>query len=539
MLHWPDATIWDGFVDVADSHTSDTALRFEGETQTYEELQASSQAFAHGLAARGVGEGDTIATWLGNRPAFLQTVLAASYLGAAVVPINTRYRSHEVEYMLADGDCSVVVTEGEMLGENYIELLGNILGAYNREDRTDDSLPSLEHTITVGDPTGYDGVTTVGEVIADGRKRDDIAPADDPTAPAAVFYTSGTTGDPKGCLQTNRSLLNHSHQIGERLGVDGDDVSFTALPVYGVWGFNSLLSAVCHGMTVVMQTHFDPERALAVFDDHDVSYCSILATQLFRMAELDEFDPAKVESFRRATVAFTSSKFTEAKFRELEETFDFPPVRAYGLSEANSQVFIGDPESSFDARTRLGGPVCHPDERVQIVDSETGEQLPKGESGEIRLKGFNVLAGYLGKPEETAEAMEDGWFHTGDLGRRVGDREFVYESRLDDALRVRGFLVLPEEIEQVIDDYPGVLQSQVVGVAHPRHGEVPVAFVKLDDPDVIKEDIRSHLETRIADYKVPEKIEFIGEFPRSDGPHGEKIKKNELRERVADLFEAE
>ena len=537
MFKWPEATIWDGVADVADRWPTSPALLFDGETMTYADLRETSRAFAHGLAARGVGDGDFIGVWLGTRPAVLQTVLAASYLGAAVVPINARYRSHEVEYMLADGECSVVVIEGDLLGENYLDLLVEVVGAFNPADRGgDDPLPSLEHVLTVGNASDHAGATSFDAVVEDGRGAPRIDPADDPTAPVAVFYTSGTTGDPKGCLQSNRSLLNHSHRIGERLGVDEDDVGFTALPVYGIWGFNSLLSSICHGMSVVVQTRFDPAEALAAIDDNDVTYCSILAIQLFRMADLGTFEPEMFDSFRRATVAFTSSTFTEARFRKIEEMFGFPPVRAYGLSEGNSQVFLGDPEAPFDERRKLGGPICHPDERAKIVDPETGEERPRGESGEILLKGFNVMSGYLGRPDATADAMTDGWFYTGDLGRQVGDDEFVYESRLDDALRTRGFLVLPEQIESVIDDYPGVVQSQVVGVPHHRHGEVPVAFVTLDDPNVIETDIRAHLEEHIADYKVPEAIQVVDAFPRSNGPHGEKVKKAELRERADDLI---
>jgi fatty-acyl-CoA synthase len=537
MLQWPDSTLWNGFVDVASRRRDHPVIKFRGETWSYLETKQAGEALAHGFADEGIRAGDTIAVWLGNRPAFLLTQLAAAYLGAVVVPINTRYRSHEVEYMLSDADCVAVVTERELLGNDYLALLADVIPGIETPDKTFEAIPSLRSVITVGEADEYPPVREFDNVLETGQGREKLDPATDPTDPAAIFYTSGTTGEPKGCLQSHRSLLNHSFQVGEHLGVNDNDIAYTALPVYGIWGFNVVVSAISQGMTLVMQTHFEPERALRAFDEQNVTYCSILATQLYRMAELNEFDPGAFSQFRRATIAFTSSKFTPEKFRELQEVFGFPPVRAYGLSEANSQVVVGDPEASIEERLELGGPICHPDEEARIVDPETGKECEQGEVGEIHLRGFNLFSEYLGKPEQTEAAMEGGWFHTGDLGRRTADDRYVFESRVDDALRVRGFLVVPDEIETAIDDLPGVDQSQVVGVPHPRHGQVPVAFVKRAESNVDEAELIASLEQRIADYKTPETVRFVESFPRSDGPHGAKIKKTELQERVVDLYE--
>jgi fatty-acyl-CoA synthase len=207
-------------------------------------------------------------------------------------------------------------------------------------------------------------------------------------------------------------------------------------------------------------------------------------------------------------------------------------------------VFVGDPDDPLEQRERVGGPPVHPDAEVRVVDPETGEELPAGEEGELCLRGYNVMNGYHDKPEQTAAAVDDGgWLHTGDLGVRDEAGYFYYRSRLDDALRVRGFLVTPRDIEAALNGQPGVDQAQVVGASHPRHGQVPVAFVIRadgsdgDDGDLDAATLRESLAAEVADYKVPEDIEFVEEFPRTEGPHGAKVRKGELRERVADRYQ--
>ncbi len=217
--------------------------------------------------------------------------------------------------------------------------------------------------------------------------------------------------------------------------------------------------------------------------------------------------------------------------------FGFPLVQPYGISEGNSMVFVGDPEDPLEQRKRVGGPPVHPDAAVRVVDPETGAAVPPGEEGELRLRGYNVMNGYHDKPGQTAAATDDeGWLHTGDLGVRDAAGYYYYRSRLDDALRVRGFLVTPRDIEAALNGQAGVDQAQVVGAAHPRHGQVPVAFVVRDDETLDAAALQDALAGEVADYKRPADIEFVAEFPRTEGPHGAKVRKGELRERVTDRY---
>ncbi|MFC5973551.1 class I adenylate-forming enzyme family protein [Halomarina salina] len=543
MLRWPEATVYQGIADVASDDPDAVALHFEGEETTYATLVEESRALAHGLADLGVGEDDTIAVWLSNRPEWIQAQLAASYLGAAIVAVNTRYRTHELEYMLTDSGCSVLLTEESFLGNQYLDMVADVVPEIATSAPSafaPDSVPSLDQVIALDAHEDYPAVRDYDAVTEAGAGRDDVPAATDPEAPVCVFYTSGTTSDPKGVLQSNRSMLNHSHQVGVHFGLDGDDVALGLLPFCGVWGYNMFMSALTHGVPQVVQTHFEPEWTVENVERYGVTYMSALATMFQRLLDHDAFDEARVESLSKGATGFVSIGYDEALFEEIERRTGIPVCQPYGLSEANSQVFVGDPDADPETRKQVGGPMIFPEEEAaRVVDVETNEERPDGEAGELCLRGFNVMEGYLGKPEKTEAAFDDeGWFHTGDLAVRDPESgNLYYQSRMDDALRIRGFLVAPRDIETVLDEHPGVELSQVVGVPHPRHGQVAVAFVKRADDGLTTEALYEYLDDRVADYKEPEDVEFVDAFPRSEGPHGEKIQKTELRDRIAGRYQ--
>ncbi|MEF8790820.1 MAG: AMP-binding protein [Haloarculaceae archaeon] len=530
MLHWPDATVYGALAGLADERPDAPAVVFEGRRLTRADLLDGARATARALAAHGVGEGDTVAVWLGNRPEWLTAQLGASMVGAAVVAVNTRYRAHELEYMLADSGCSLLLTESEFLGRDYLDLLAEAVPGLDGADPfPTGAFPDLDGVVTVEERPDYPGVTSHGTFL-DAGEGETVDPATDPLAPAAVFYTSGTTGDPKGCLQSNRSLLNHSYAVGEHFGLDGSDVALGMMPFPGIMGYNAFLSALVHGVPLVVLPHFDAERAVDAIDDYGVTYASGTDAMFARMLDADGFDPSRVDSFERGAVFFAGG-FDEATFERIEDGFGFPVVQPYGLSEANSQVFVGDPGDPVARRKRVGGPLVHPDEEeARVVDPETGEAVAPGEQGELLLRGYNTMLGYHEKPDATAEAFdEDDWLHTGDLAERDEAGSLYYHARLDDALRVRGFLLTPRDVERAVEAFDGVERAQVVGVPHERHGEVPVAFVVPADA-TDEATLVSFLEGRLADYKRPDAVHFLDAFPTTEGPNGVKVRKSELRE---------
>lgn len=538
MVRWPTATIYRGFVDVAEAHRDEPALVTEDGTVTYGDLRDRVRAFASGLAELGVSAGDTVAVWLGNRPEWLLTQLAASSLGATVVAVNTRYRRHELEYLLTDAGATAVVTEHSFLGTDYLEMLAELvpeLTESSPEAFDPERFPDLSEVVAVDPEDTYSAVRSVVSVTETGRASDSPDPATDADTPATVFYTSGTTGDPKGCLHDSRSVLNHSYAVGEHFDIGPEDVGLTLLPFCGVMGYNYVFSLLTHGASAVVQPSFDAGVAAQHVADHDVTYLSGTAEMFTRTIGSGAFTAEAADSLRAGAVFFANG-YDEATFEAIEDSVGFPIVQPYGSSEANSQVFVGDPADPRAQRKRVGGPLIDPSEQdARIVDPETGAELPPGERGELQLCGYNVLEGYLGNPEATDATFDGEWLRTGDLCERDEQGYLYFHSRIDDALRVRGFLVSPRDIERAIDGHPDVAQSQVVGAPHPRHGQVPVAFVRLAE-SIPVQTIHDYLADHVADYKRPEEILVVDSFPRTEGPHGEKILKTELRDRVVDRY---
>jgi len=532
MLPFPEATLYRGVAAVAEDRPDSVALHDGAARWTYEDLVAGSRAFAGGLADLGVGAGDTVAVWLANRTEWVLTQLAASYLGASVVAVNTRYRTHELEYMLRDADCRVLVTERSFLDNEYLEMLSEVVPAVRDTDPDafDPDDLALAEVVTVDDTPEFDAIRRFDDVVGAGEPPEE--PFDDPGAPVAIFYTSGTTGDPKGCLHASRSVLNHSANGAAHLGIDAGDVVLGALPFPGVWGYNTWLGALARGATLVVQSHFDPEETARLVADHEVTAMSGMAAMFTRT--IDTVGESWAASLERGVICFLTLSYDPDTFERVEETVGFPLVQPYGLSEGNSQVFVGDPAAPLAERKRVGGPLVADEQDARIVDPGTGDPVPAGEKGELQLRGYNLMEGYLGMPEATAAAFDDGWLRTGDLCSRVGEA-LVFHARIDDALRVRGFLVTPREIETAIDDVAGVAQSKVVGVSHERHGQVPVAFVRRADESLSTVALERALADAVADYKVPEEFVFVASFPRTEGPHGEKVRKHELRDRAADI----
>lgn len=532
----PTGTIHRWLSGLASERPDATALVDGADEWTYGELLAESRALAGGLADLGVGAGDAVAVWLGNRPEWVATQLAASSLGAAVVAVDTRSRSHELAHVLDDAGCRALVTEATFLGTDYLDVAAEVVPELETaapEQLDPDGLP-LEAVLAVdggGTVRDYPAVRPYAAVA--GRAAPPPAAADDPEAPEVVFYTSGTTGEPKGCLHPARSVLRHSAAVGDHLGVTDREVVLGALPFAGVWGYNTWLMALARGATLVVQRHFEAAETARLVAEREVTCMSGMAAMFTRTLEAAGED--WTESVERGVVCFLTLSYDEATFERIEAAVGFPLVQPYGLSEANSQVFVGRPDDPLPERKRVGGPLVSDDQEAKIVDPETGEELPDGEKGELRLRGYNVMDGYLGRPDATAAAFDEGgWLHTGDLCSRDGEY-LTYHSRIDDALRVRGFLVAPREVETAVDAVDGVAQSQVVGVPHDRHGEVPVAFVRRSDPDLDADALLSALDGRVADYKRPARVEFVESFPRAAGPHGEKVRKTELRDRARGL----
>lgn len=483
------------------------AIRFEGMSITYARLDELSKAAANVIVEAGVKPGDRVAMMLANVPAFAVWYYAAARIGAVVVSISTRSAPSEVGYFVGDCDPKFFVSDEATLAGVGDELPSQVQ-AFQTNDLGEcqyDRLPGSAQTST--HPTASER---------------SCAFEADPNAPAAILYTSGTTGFAKGATLSHMNVCSNVHAFNHLCNQRPEDVILLAVPLFHCFGQNALLnSALNVGATLVLQRKFDLNESKRLIAEENVTqlYGVPMMFQLF----LDSCEPADVAS---VNYCFSAAATLPVQLGERwQQKFGMPIHEGYGLTETS-------PFASYNHRDHfVSGSIGTPIDCVEmkVVDTESGEVCLPGEPGEIIIRGPNVMLGYWNRVEETAAAIKDGWFYSGDIGR-VDDEGFFYiVDRVKDMIAVGGLKVFPAEVERVLLDHSVVGQVAVIGVPDEVFGEQVVAFV-VSDPVLTPEQIQSvsqHAKANLANYKVPRLIVPIDELPRN--PSG-KILKRQLRE---------
>ncbi|QXC62463.1 long-chain fatty acid--CoA ligase [Aquihabitans sp. G128] len=477
---------------------------------TYGQVDELSGRVASSLLALGLEPGDRVAVQLPNLPQFVFTYFAALKAGLVLVPLNPLLRLPEVEYHLRDSGAKVLVTFAPMGAEaaQAAAKVGDV--------RT--------YAVTLpGDDTRPDGTLAFDELYL-GEDTRDIAPLS-PDETAVLLYTSGTTGRPKGAELTHFQLFMAATTGGNLFGYQQDDVALAVLPLFHVFGLSSVLStAVRFGGTIVLVPRFELEPVLTAMQDRR---CTVfLGVPTMYVALLQADTSAYDLSALRVGISGGAAIPGEI-IRAFEEKFPGVVVlEGYGLSETSAIATFN--ESAEHRRVlSIGRPMWGVE--VRIVDGDDGE-LPRGEEhiGEIVIRGHNVMKGYWGKPEATAEAMRGGWFHTGDLGYRDADGYFFIVDRKKDMIIRGGFNVYPREIEEVLFAHPAVAEAAVIGKPDDRLGEEVVAVISLKPgAEATAEEVIAFTKEQLAAYKYPREVRIVAELPK--GPTG-KILKTELRD---------
>ncbi|MGH3320049.1 MAG: AMP-binding protein [Streptosporangiaceae bacterium] len=483
-------------------------------TLSYGELAENAARLAGGLRRLGLHSGDCLLSWLPNIPEWFVVEVAAASLGIVAIPVNTRYRAAEMANILDASQARVVIVAEGFAGVDFSALLGEAV----RGSR-------LEHVIDVSG-TADRAVPWRGLLTGDSA-----APHGQPTDLANVFCTSGTTSSPKLAAHDQASIVTHADNDVRAYGIRPGDVMLLSLPVSGVFGFSGAMAALSAGATAVLQPIFNADEALELMARYTVTH--FYGPDGMLRAVLDAAGGPHPGFDRWRWGAFAN--FT-GKPMELVETAErFADVQlhgTYGSSECFALMSAWPRDAPPDVRAQGGGYLVSRDMEVRCVDPETDAVRQPGEPGELQFRGYNVLPCYLGNPEATSAAFtDDGWFRSGDLGELRPDEAFVYLARLKDSLRLRGYLVDPQEIEEQLLDHPAVEAVQLVGVWRAGEGDIPVAFVRprdLASPD--EQALVDFARRRMASYKVPRRILTVDEFPTTDSPNGRKIQKHRLRE---------
>jgi fatty-acyl-CoA synthase len=488
----------------AQLNPNSTALIFREEQWTYAQLNQLTNRLAHGLHALGVNPGDRVGFLGLNHPRFFFTLFAAAKLDAIFVPLNFRLTGPELSFIIRDAGLHTLV---------YEEAFGSIVDSI----RDDLSVREYVSAVEQGGARGFDSL------LHDQRDTD----LDYPVAVsdvALIMYTSGTTGRPKGAMLTHGNVIWNN--INALLADDAtsQEITLVVAPLFHIGGLNvTPLLSLLKGATVVMEQMFEPGMVLENIEKYRVtSMFGVPAMYLF-MAQHPDFATRDLSSIR--VLSCGGAPVPEALIK-VYAARGLPFNQGYGLTE--TAPFASFLPSSMAAE-KLGSAGIAPFfTDVKVVDDD-GHDVPDGERGEIVVRGPNVMKGYWNRPDDTAEVLVDGWFHTGDVGIRDADGYFFIVDRKKDMIISGGENVYPAEVEDALYRHPGVKEVAVIGVQHPRWGEtVRAIVVPKDGVSLTEQDVIAFSEDKLARYKQPKSVVFTDVLPRN--PAG-KVLKFDLREK--------
>jgi fatty-acyl-CoA synthase len=477
----------------ADFTPAKVALRFSGRSLSYAELAARIAAAARALKSKlGIGRGDRVAILAANHPDYLVLLYACARLGAMLVPLNWRLAVAEQMFILTDASVKVLVVE-----EAFAEVVAPLTAA-------------LPQTQVVGLDFTREGVPSLDMLLAEGGG-DGRSPHTDFSSPLLIVYTSGTTGRPKGAVLRQEALLWNGVMSQHMHALTADDHVLTVLPLFHVGGLNIQTTPALHiGATVSLHPRFAPGPTLDAIAADRPTLIVLVPTTIQALIEHPGWLETDVTCLRALA---TGSTQVPQPLVDAVTARGVPVLQVYGSTET----------SPIAVYTRLGGDLARPGStglpglacEACIVD-DAGREVPHGKAGEVVVRGPNVLFEYWGNAAATADALRDGWFHTGDIGTRDADGYFFIHDRKKNMIISGAENIYPAEIERVLALHPAVAEVAVVGRPDPKWQEVPVAFV-VPRPGVAvdAEALKRHVAEHLARFKVPRDIAFVDSLPRN------------------------
>ena len=474
-------------------------------TLSHERLDQLSDSVANGLISRGIEPGNRIALYSPNCPEFAVLYVAILKAGATVVPINLLIGHREVSYVLNDSGAS---------GLLFHHQLADRVGSLQQE------VPSLKFVAEIG--PGDDPAETLVDLLTETGVP--LTPAVDPDqALAAILYTSGTTGFPKGAMLSHANLVANTRSVHAAMKWrSGEDRVLVVLPMFHAFAATvGLLTPLTNGCALIAVPRFEPDSVAEAIDRHQATIFLGVPSMYAVLLRLRDDRLALLESLRFGIVG--GAAMPVATLRQFEERTGVRLYEGDGPTEC-SPVTCVNPIGGLAKPGTVGLPV--PQVEMKIVDDD-GQPLPDGVVGEIAVRGPNVMKGYWKQPEATAEVFRGEWFLTGDLGTRDEDGYFSIVDRKKDLIIVNGMNVYPRMIEEVLHAYPGVREAAVIGEQSELHGEVPVAYLAVDEPLFTGEKaLREHCRHMLGRHQVPKRFEILEELPKNAAG---KIMKSELR----------
>jgi long-chain acyl-CoA synthetase len=505
---------------------------------TYRQVDQLANRFANALIWLGIKPGDRVAIQLPNFPQFIFAFYGVLKAGATVVPVNPLYKGHDLETVLKNSGARVILTLSRFV-PNLSEVVAQ----------------TAIESIVVTEP--YDYFPFPWKQLAWWRMRKEPRPrgvlrfpallkSASPTTPglsvnpndlAILQYTGGTTGTPKGAMLTHRNLVANFTQMRSWLTdlKEGEERFLSVVPFFHVYGLTvALTTAISVASTVicVVMGLWDTRLVAEMIARHRPTIFPGAPAMYLAINHLKNVQQYNLKSIK-VCVSGSAPLPVEVQ-AQFERLTGAKVVEGYGLTEASPGTHV-NPVYGTRKVGSIGLPL--PDTDARIVDAETGEgEMPPGETGELLIRGPQVMKGYWNAPEETAATLRNGWLHTGDIARVDQDGYFFIVDRKKDIVNVGGLKVFPREIEEILHEHPKVKEAAVAGVTHKVRGELLVAQVVLtdgvaDDPKQVRRELLDYLKQRLAPYKVPRRLEIVPALPKT--PLIGKVLRREIRETAA------
>ncbi|MFC7598065.1 AMP-binding protein [Terrabacter sp. GCM10028922] len=491
----------------------------QGRRWTYTELQGDVDRLARALLAVGVRTGDRVGIWAPNCSEWTLVQYATAKLGAILVNINPAYRAHELQYVLGQAGVSTLVAAESFKTSSYRAMIDEVRG----------EVDGLERVVYVGTPSWDELVARADDVTADELARVQAGLSN--TDPVNIQNTSGTTGFPKGATLSHRNILNNGYFVGELCDYTEADRVCIPVPFYHCFGMvMGNLACTSHGACMVIPAPgFDPAATLRAVQDERCTSLYGVPTMFIAEWNLPDFASYDLSSVRTGIMA--GSPCPAELMKKLIAAGIEEMTICYGMTETSPVSTQNHTDDTFEQKVATVGRVA-PHLEIKIADPVTGETLPRGQAGEFMTKGYSVMLGYWEQPDKTAEAIVDGWMHTGDLGVMHDDGYVEITGRIKDMVIRGGENVYPREIEEFLYTHPDILDAQVIGVPDKKYGEELCAWIRMKDgaPPLTADSLREFCTGRLAHYKIPRYVEIVDEFPMTVTG---KVRKVEMREMTA------
>jgi fatty-acyl-CoA synthase len=494
----------------------------QGIRWTYAEFAEQVGRLARAFAAAGMVKGERVGIWAPNCAQWTLTQYATARLGAILVNINPSYRTHELEYVLKQSGISTLVSAKEFKTSDYASMIEEVRG----------SCPDLRDVYLIG-TASWDALLARADEVPE----DDVAAIQaglDPNEPINIQYTSGTTGFPKGATLSHRNILNNGYFVGEMCRYTEADRVCIPVPFYHCFGMvMGNLACTSHGACMVIPAPgFDPAATLKAVQDEKCTSVYGVPTMFIAEWSLPDLGSYDLSSVRTGIMA--GSPCPATMMQKLIDAGIEEITIAYGMTETSPVSTQTRTDDSFEHKVGTVGQVM-PHLEIKVVDPVSGETVPREEPGEFCTKGYSVMLGYWNQQDKTAEVLQDGWMHTGDIAVMDDDGFVQITGRIKDMVIRGGENIYPREIEEFLYTHPDVVDAQVIGVPDSRYGEELCAWIRMKDgaEPLDADAVREFATGKLAHYKIPRYVMVVDEFPMTVTG---KVRKVEMREKtVADL----